>query len=36
MTYQIITDSTSDLSDAYVAAHDVAMLGLTVTLEDTT
>lgn len=36
MTYQIITDSTSDLSDAYVAAHDVAMLGLTVTLDDTT
>ncbi|GAB2023552.1 DegV family protein [Pseudolactococcus yaeyamensis] len=36
MTYQIITDSTSDLSDAYLVAHDIAMLGLTVTLEETT
>ncbi|CAM3216097.1 MAG: DegV family protein [Pseudolactococcus laudensis] len=36
MTYKIITDSTTDLSDAYIAAHDVVMLGLTVTLDETT
>ena len=36
MTYKIITDSTTDLSDAYMAAHDVVMLGLTVTLDETT
>jgi DegV family protein with EDD domain len=36
MTYKIITDSTTDLSDAYVAEHDVTMLGLTVTIDDTT
>ena len=36
MTYKIITDSTTDLSDAYMAADDVVMLGLTVTLDETT
>lgn len=36
MTYKIITDSTTDLSDAYMAAHDVVILGLTVTLDETT
>lgn len=36
MTYKIITDSTTDLSDAYMAGHDVVMLGLTVTLDETT
>ena len=36
MTYKIITDSTTDLSDAYMAAHNVVMLGLTVTLDETT
>ena len=36
MTYKIITDSTTDLSDAYMAARDVVMLGLTVTLDETT
>lgn len=36
MTYKIITDLTTDLSDAYIAAHDVVMLGLTVTLDETT
>ena len=36
MTYKIITDSTTDLSDAYMAAHDVVMLGLTVTLDEST
>ena len=36
MTYKIITDSTTDLSDAYMAAHDVVMLGLTLTLDETT
>ena len=36
MTYKIITDSTTDLSDAYMAAHDVVMLGLTVPLDETT
>ncbi|MGO3074121.1 MAG: DegV family protein [Pseudolactococcus laudensis] len=36
MTYKIITDSTTDLSYAYIAAHDVVMLGLTVTLDETT
>lgn len=36
MTYKILTDSTTDLSDSYVAEHDVMMLGLTVTIDDTT
>ncbi|MDR1606280.1 MAG: DegV family protein [Streptococcaceae bacterium] len=36
MTYQIVTDSTTDLSDDYVAAHDVLMLGLTVTIDQKT
>lgn len=34
MTYQLITDATTDLSDAYAADHEVIMLGLTVTLGD--
>lgn len=36
MTYQIITDATTDLSDVYAATHDIIMLGLTVTIDDTT
>lgn len=36
MTYKIITDSTTDLSEAYVKAHDIIMLGLTVTIADIT
>lgn len=34
MTYQLITDATTDLSDAYAADHEVILLGLTVTLGD--
>lgn len=36
MTYKIVTDSTTDLSDSYAAEHDIVMLGVTVTLEDVT
>ncbi|GFH41227.1 DegV family protein [Lactococcus insecticola] len=35
MTYKIITDSTTDLSDSYAAAHDIIMLGTVVTIDDT-
>ena len=36
MTYKIVTDSTTDLSEAYAKAHDIIMLGLTVTIADIT
>lgn len=36
MTYKIVTDSTTDLSENYINSHDIIMLGLTVTLADIT
>lgn len=36
MTYKIVTDSTTDLSDSYVAEHDIVMLGVTVTMDGVT
>lgn len=36
MTFQIVTDSTTDLSDSYVAEHDILMLGVTVTIDEIT
>ena len=36
MTYKIVTDSTTDLSESYINSHDIIMLGLTVTLADIT
>lgn len=36
MTYKIVTDSTTDLSDSYAAEHDIMMLGVTVTMDDVT
>lgn len=36
MTYKIVTDSTTDLSDSYVAEHDIVMLSVTVTMDDVT
>lgn len=36
MTYKIVTDSTTDLSESYIKSHDIIMLGLTVTLADIT
>src|SRR5574341_1544325 len=36
MTYKIVTDSTTDLSESYISSHDIIMLGLTVTLADIT
>lgn len=36
MTFKIVTDSTTDLSDSYVAEHDILMLGVTVTIDDVT
>lgn len=32
MTFKIITDSTADLTDAFVQAHDIEVLGMTVTI----
>ncbi|KHD44759.1 DegV family protein [Streptococcus hongkongensis] len=36
MTFTILTDSTSDLNQDWVAAHQIAILGLTVELNDQT
>ncbi|GBG97022.1 DegV family protein [Lactococcus termiticola] len=34
MSFKIITDSTADLPDSYVAEHDIIVLGMTVTVGD--
>lgn len=34
MTFQIMTDSTADLSQTYLEQHDIAILGMTVTIGD--
>src|SRR5574341_2519747 len=36
MTYKIVRDSTTALSENYINSHDIIMLGLTVTLADIT
>ena len=36
MTFQIMTDSTADLSQTYLDQHDIAILGMTVTIGDRT
>lgn len=36
MTFKLITDSTADLDETWAQAHDVEILGLTITLDDET